>query len=177
MRTAALLIGLTLALAGSASAVTSPPKLNEVATSVTGQPAQVRCWSETEWDELVFAPREAAGFVLAGVPEINLSPNVCEPLLLAMRGQGDDWNVAYGVLTLAHEIEHVRGVEDEAEANCRALATARLVARLLGMRPGRATNVRNAARFQWHSHPDAYRKPGCPWASPAPAWMRDATGG
>jgi len=54
---------------------------------------------------------------------------------------GDEVGIVNGLVTLAHESWHLRGVRREAQTQCYALQTTELAARLLGIAPEEARRV------------------------------------
>ena len=77
------------------------------------------------------------GAAVVGVPYIQLDHDVCAVLALAPRlRRGHLLRPSSGasVLTLAHEAAHVRGVEDEREADCFGIANLHRAALALGYR-------------------------------------------
>jgi hypothetical protein len=75
------------------------------------------------------------GAAEVGVPHIQLDYDVCAVLALAPRlRRGHLLRPSSGasVLTLAHEAAHVRGVEDEREADCFAMTNLHRAALALG---------------------------------------------
>jgi hypothetical protein len=75
------------------------------------------------------------GAAEVGVPNIELDHDVCAVLALAprlRRGHLLQPSSGASVLTLAHEAAHVRGIEDEREADCFGMANLRRAALALG---------------------------------------------
>jgi hypothetical protein len=147
-----------------------------VANHLTSRKLEVRCWNGDDWKRV---QREAAAFAdVASVDvdgfanfytgHVNLSPEICGALDdLAYRGArpraGDHLDrIAYGVLVLAHETDHVAGVEDEALATCDGAQNVAKVARLLGAGRGYAQRLAEAYwRDVYEEEPPDYRSPRC----------------
>ena len=113
-----------LAAAMPAQAIDS---VTGTASSLVGAPVTVACedLSEQEW----------WGAAEVGVPHIELDLEVCALLAATprlYRGRYLGPSSGASVLTLAHEAAHVRGVTDEREADCFAIANLRRAAVGLG---------------------------------------------
>jgi hypothetical protein len=154
------------------------PTFSRVATELVERTVEVRCWSERDWTTLV---REASRFSNGRVPvhtagfvtgledsRVNLHPDVCEALA-ALRYEGArpsegeaEAAVALAVGTLAHEAQHVRGVVDEASAECWGMQMIREAAAALGAPRAYAGAL---ARTYWTEIyaqlPGGYRSPDC----------------
>jgi hypothetical protein len=151
---------------------------SRVASKLIDREVEVRCWSERDWGPLV---REAARFSNGRIPpetpgfitgfedrRVNLHPEVCESLVAlsyqGIRPQGDDAEaaVALAVGTLAHEAQHVRGVVDEASAECLGMQMIRKAARELGAPLGYPRRLAQTYSQAIHPMlPPAYRSPDC----------------
>ena len=79
-----------------------------------------------------------SGEALTDRQEIVLTPNTCRSV---DRGGLD------GLVTLAHERQHLLGVTDEQEADCEAIWDVPRLARRLGFRVSRTVLYRYAGRF------------------------------
>ncbi len=117
------------------------------ASSISGVKARVHCWPEEDWAPLA-EDVEVVGrdeFWLAGLADpptrIDLSPAVCDPLRLFVRGDytpylnTQSYELAEAIVTLAHEAEHLRTpAASEAVVECHALQRARTLVRQAGRR-------------------------------------------
>jgi hypothetical protein len=151
-------------------------RYGRAANEVTARSVEVRCWDESGWKRV---QREAAAFEdLASVDvdgyasftsgRVNLGPAVCRSLDdLAYRDERPDGGksldrIAYAVFVLAHETEHVAGIDDEALATCDGLQNVERVARALDVD---ARYSRTLALAYWRNvypqEPDEYRTSGC----------------
>lgn len=165
-----------LPVRGGASDVSRiEPLLSRVVSTVTGVPAEVRCWAPDEWDALTdtFWPygeeqegeSEIAGYADAG--SIHLVGTYCRPLVDLHGGQmptgeSAQSHLAFSVSLLAHEGEHHTGEPFEARAECFALQRMRLFARELGATRAYAESL---VRLEWtQSYPnlaETYRSREC----------------
>jgi hypothetical protein len=114
------------------------PKLTHVAAVISGYGTEVRCWSVEDWRQLedewgdwkgrplgewgaYTTPRRPS---LPNAYRIQLSPSICATLARLVYedvpAQQDPWPeaLAWSVAALAHESQHVRGIFDEAVAEC-----------------------------------------------------------
>ncbi|HEX2111433.1 MAG TPA: hypothetical protein VHF67_07755 [Gaiellaceae bacterium] len=154
------------------------PTFSRVATELVDRTVEVRCWSEHEWRTLVgeasrFSngriPADTAGFVTGFEdPRVNLHPDVCKALVALRyeraqpRGGDAQAAIALAVGTLAHEAQHVRGVVNEASAECWGMQMIREAARDLGAPPGYAARLAETYWSEIHAYvPRAYRSPDC----------------
>lgn len=140
--------------------------LAAVATRLVGAPATVRCQSLGQ--ELVDLGSELGyvRFAANGVPERRtlIKRGPCKALNSYRhsdkRAPSDDQVIAVHVLT--HESMHMRGLTDEAAAECAAIQRDELTAELLGAEEAEA---RQLARRYWlldyPQMPDNYRSGGC----------------
>jgi hypothetical protein len=114
------------------------PKLTHAASVISGYGTEVRCWSvrdwrkrETEWGNWKERPLGDWGAYttpwkppIPNAYRINLSPWICASLArLAYEdvpAEKDPWPeaLAWSVAALAHESQHVRGIANEAQAEC-----------------------------------------------------------
>jgi hypothetical protein len=151
------------------------PVFSDVATKISVENQEVRCWSRRDWD-LVLKDRSAytAGKIepnllgFAGLAEpAHLSPDVCEDLVklryARARPEGSaKAELADAVVVLAHEAEHVIGTVNEAVTECRAMQRAREVARLLGAPKSYADSLADTFWEQVYPYNlPAYRTDGC----------------
>jgi hypothetical protein len=128
------------------------PKFTHVAAVISGYGTEVRCWSAADWQK-----REAewgnwrghalgrwGGYTAPWGPEIpnayriHLSPSVCSGLSRLAYGhtplREDPWPaaLAWSVAALAHESQHVRGIANEAQAECYGLQSMQRTTEALG---------------------------------------------
>lgn len=123
---------IVLSLVSHAQAATPQEKLNAIASSVAGKPANVVCTTDHEvWDtrvqEVSRGTRRgtsAEGYAFAGTSTLYLGPHSCITLALVLEGGVTYAGLsptAFALLTLLHEAVHLRGVVDEGETDCMAL--------------------------------------------------------
>lgn len=140
--------------------------LSAVATRLAGAPAAVRCQSLGQ--EMVDLGSELGyvRFAANGVPEHRtlIKRGPCKALNAYRhsdkRAPTDDEVIAVHVLT--HESMHMRGLTDEAAAECAAIQRDELTAELLGAQPAEARQL--ARRYWLLDYPqmaDNYRSGGC----------------
>ncbi|HEY3185132.1 MAG TPA: hypothetical protein VGJ77_19990 [Gaiellaceae bacterium] len=152
------------------------PRYARVANRLTSRRLEVRCWDDDDWTRV---QREAAafedvasvdvdGFANFYTGHVNLSPEICAALDdLAYRGdrprEGDQLDrLAYAALVLAHETDHIAGVDDEALATCDGAQSIARVARLLGADRAYAQKLADAYwRDLYEQEPPDYRTPRC----------------
>lgn len=128
------------------------PKFGHVAAVISGFGTEVRCWSvadwrkrEAEWGEWHGRRLGAWGAYttpwrppIPNAYRIQLSPSICAMLgRLAYEDvpvQKGPWTeaLAWSVAQLAHESQHVRGVWNEAEAECYGIQSINATAQALG---------------------------------------------
>jgi hypothetical protein len=129
----------------------APPRhagLSAVATSVVGQDVQVVCWSGREWRRYEAEAGPSAGFVSEDRegPSVNLASETCGDLLGAGEVTTSREDRAWAVSVLAHELQHARGIDDEAVAECYAYQWMPTVAAALAVKPEEG---RRLARLAW----------------------------
>ena len=154
------------------------PLYSRLASSIAGRRVEVRCWSEEDWlerSEEVAAwangntrPGPWSGYVSWDRKRANLAPAVCRSLAkwaYERHWPDDRWDgyyFAWSVKALAHEAQHLRGIKSEAEAECYALQSMRLVGTELGLDDERAEFL---AEYAWrYFYPRArgeYRSDEC----------------
>lgn len=145
------------------------PLYSRAASTVAGRSVEVRCWSEDDWRERTeeveaWADRKIglgpwSGYVSWDKERANLAPAVCDSLgewAYERHWPDDRWEAYYfvwSVKALAHEAQHLRGIESEAKAECYGLQSIRLVGRELGLDDESANFV---ADYAWrHIYPRA----------------------
>lgn len=142
------------------------PGLEPAASFAAGKPVTVACAASMyDWRDFTTArgskitPEGTASSV--GGDVAFLDPDVCYRLTRALRKPPIDAAVFAEYLTvLVHESEHLRGLRDESETDCAALAVLPQVAhRFFHYRFHRAP-LRTLMRYAWESHrrrPAGYR--------------------
>lgn len=154
------------------------PRFTSIAVTLSKPGVQVRCWAPDEWQRLteeMFAwtggrtdLSAGGGYTSSDDLRVNLTRNICGRL--AALSYRKVWPAAFSsryplataVTILAHEIQHLRGVDDEAAAECYGQQLTRRLARMLGVRPDRANVL---ATISWRSSyphmPTGYRSAEC----------------
>jgi hypothetical protein len=138
------------------------PLYSRVASSLAGRRVEVRCWSDEDWlkrseEVAAWADRKTAlgpwsGYVSWDQERANLAPAVCRSLgqwAYERRWPEDRWDgyyLAWSVKALAHEAQHLRGIESEAKAECYGLQSIRAAAIGLGLDEKRAQSL---ADYAW----------------------------
>jgi hypothetical protein len=141
-------------LGGNTEVSRIEPLYSRVASELAGRDVEVRCWSDADWadrGEEVAAwthgdtrPGEWTAYVSWDRERANLSPQVCRALGQWAYGRSwpDDrsglFNLAWSVKVLAHESQHLRGIDNEAKADCYGLQAMPRVATRLGLDDDRA---------------------------------------
>lgn len=141
------------------------PDLSQVLTTLGRRRGEVRCWSPADWrrrsaEFAVHAGtpdtsgRELAGYLSLDRTGINLPARTCDLLSSA--------RTAAAVKVFAHELQHFRGVRDEATAECYGIQFVDDVALALG---ADGASARALALMSWaelYVHEDIrYRSPAC----------------
>lgn len=128
---AALFVVLALVLASGAHAQNVPdPRLDAAASSIAGHPVTV--WCELDWAswlQMSQGQPDAQGFTRIGTPVVYVDPEVCVELHALLNGEDvGTYFAAEGLLTLAHESVHQRGITSESVADCTALTLVKSLA-------------------------------------------------
>lgn len=104
-------------------------RLSPIAAEIAGKPAAVYCArSFTAWDGLIRPlggdPAKVPGYVPPSDDVAYLNTTTCQRLEGWLRGKNIPKLEQFGwsVLTLVHESMHMRGLDDEGETDCAALA-------------------------------------------------------
>jgi hypothetical protein len=154
------------------------PLYSRIVSRIAGRSVEVRCWSEEDWadrsDEVEawtdgrWQLEDWSGYVSYDRERANLSPAVCRSLgqwAYERRWPENRWEAysfAWSVKVLAHEAQHLRGIEGEAEADCYGLQAMPAVGAALGLDEKRA---RFLAEYAWHyiypRAPGEYRSGEC----------------
>jgi hypothetical protein len=133
-------------VAGASDRSRLQPRYRAAAAQLTSREFDVRCWDKADWtrvqDEAAafqdVASVDVDGFANFYTGHVNLSPQVCSALdELTYSDERPDASdaldrLAYGAFVLAHETDHIVGVDDEAVATCDGAQSIERVARGLG---------------------------------------------
>jgi len=138
------------------------PLYSRVASDIAGRSVEVRCWSEEDWltrteEVAAWADGKTAlgpwsAYVSWDKERANLAPAVCRSLgrWAYERRWPEDRREAYyfasSVKALAHEAQHLRGIEGEAKAECYGLQTMREIGNGLGLGDEQAQSL---ADYAW----------------------------
>jgi hypothetical protein len=138
------------------------PLYSRIASRIAGHDVEVRCWSEKDWlelseeiddwtdGELLLGPW--SGIASEDGERASLAPTICDSLgrWAYERRWPEDRREAYyfawSVKALAHEAQHLRGIENEAKAECYGLQTMREVGNGLGLGDEHAQSL---ADYAW----------------------------
>ena len=146
MRLLAIVLVLVLAGGGGALAfrahegrIREQHRLAPVASTIAGRSVGVRCPNLLKKLTHVGGELGSVQFDASGRPadHTDLAPETCKALA-GFDGLRWDPAIAEAVHTLAHESFHLRGIRDEATADCYALQTDAYVAERLGAPPADA---------------------------------------
>jgi hypothetical protein len=129
----------------------APPRdarLSAVASTLTGRDIEIICWLSREWRRYEAEAGPSAGFVSEGRAgsSVNVPVETCGELLDARAATADREDSAWALSVLAHELQHARGIEDEAVAECYAYQWIPRVAGALAVERDKA---RRLARLAW----------------------------
>src|SRR5262249_22249964 len=105
-------------------------------SKLIGTPTMVNvaCWDEEDWSS--FSDHDTAGFWEPAMPHwLHLSPSICHSMETLLRHRPAYPNVvtANAVETLAHELMHATGIENEAKAECFGMQLTGELAERLGV--------------------------------------------
>jgi hypothetical protein len=136
--------------------------LAEAASSVAGRAVSVRCDDLSDLHDDV----EPGGVVqFSGETPANFTRirfDMCGQLRRLTRDRGAGGALeARALEVLAHESFHLRGVKNEAAAQCYAVQFIGRVARSLGATPANAEMLHRLAVRAYPYHPPSYRSPEC----------------
>lgn len=165
-------------IGGVSSVSRIEPRFTSIAATLSRPGVQVRCWAPVDWRRLTEEMlawtngrtdlSSGGGYTSDDDRRVNLTTNVCGRLAAlsyrkvwptTLEGR---YPLATAVTILAHEIQHLRGVDGEAEAECFGQQTSRRVARLLGVRADRASVLAAISwRVSYPRLPESYRSPEC----------------
>lgn len=144
-------LALVSVVASVAAAFTAAPQLAQRMQPIAGKEIAVYCASSSEvWRVYLAAmhavPDAAALTPAVGGTETFLSERTCDTLERRVAGRSMSLRrLGVDLFTLAHEVEHLRGVADEHAADCAALQDMPGVARAFGIRD--ATKIARLLRF------------------------------
>jgi hypothetical protein len=138
------------------------PLYTRIASELADRDVEVRCWSDEDWaarSEEVTAwtdgelrPGAWTAYVSWDHERANLAPAICRSLgrwAYERQWPDDRWeifNFAWSVKVLAHETQHLRGIDNEAKADCYGLQDMAAVGRGLGLGDEEARSV---AEYAW----------------------------
>jgi hypothetical protein len=166
---------------GPSQASRIDPDLSHMLTLLGGRRGEVRCWSSSDWRQrsaefALFAgapgssSRTLAGFLSLDRERINLPGETCNRL----DGLGVSSADAYAAKVFAHELQHFRGVRDEAAAECFGVQTVASVAVAAGLDGARAKTLAATAWNELYlDESPVYRTPAC--ADGGPLDLRPAS--
>ena len=147
------------------------PKLSGVASALVGHPVEVRCWSASDWANILRVNgRPDAAFTNMQTSRIQLSPAVCGPLM-ALRYRAVEppatsaqaLSVSFAVEVLGHEAGHLVIGRNEAAAECFGLRSVHRTAMLTGADADYAGLLESIYRYRIYPQRAAiYRVGGCP---------------
>lgn len=146
------------------------PQIAKRAALAAGKAVTVSCaTNRAAWQsaavENARGGKDAIAYVDAvGGTAVSLSPLVCRHLVNELAGRKVNWlDFGAAVHVLAHESEHLAGIEDEGVADCRALAAVPKLARAFGVK--KAATLKKVLQGARESHAaavassDEYRGP------------------
>lgn len=154
--------------------------LSEVASQAAGRPVEVRCWSESEWRQVVAEDNawtasdddadELYGWADDSWDRIHMRLEQCNTIS-RVRDEGfrdaprrARRELADSLGTLAHETQHfVLPEADEAKVECAGMRSLATVAKRVGLDESSAQVVAELYRTDVYPElPDEYRDGGCP---------------
>lgn len=156
-------------LAGPSQASRIDPDLSGLLTTLGGRQGEVRCWSAADWRQrsAEFAAsaatpgsssRTLAGFLSLDRERINLPGETCNRLDVLGVSRAD----AYAAKVFAHELQHFRGVRDEATAECYGVQTVVTVAAAAGLDGAAARALATTVWSELYPYESpVYRSPVC----------------
>jgi hypothetical protein len=134
-------------------------RLSGVATTLGRGRAEVRCWSTAEWNTLVHQLDQGSdvnAYTTIDRRRVHLPWLTCSWLRLAMVQAFPRVARAEALAMFAHELEHLRGIDDEARAECYSHQNLAAVAEALGASRDEAQRLRRVAWREFYppSDPD-----------------------
>ena len=140
-------------------------RLSGVATKLGRGRAEVRCWSGAEWAALVRElgeGEEVTAYTTIDRRRVHLPWRTCSWLRVVGVRMFPRQGRAEAVATFAHELEHLRGIDDEARAECYSYQELAAVAEALGTTRGEAQRLSSVAWRELYPPADAdYVSPEC----------------
>jgi hypothetical protein len=124
------------------------PRLSGVATRLGRGRAEVRCWSPGEWGSLVRElgqGDEVTAYTTIDRRRVHLPSHTCSWLRVTRLRRVPRLPRAEALATFAHELEHLRGVDDEARAECYSYQNLATVAEALGASSAEARRLSSIA--------------------------------
>jgi hypothetical protein len=154
------------------------PLYTRVVERIAGRSVEVRCWSDEDWaersDEVAewthgeMRPGDWTAYVSWDRERANLSPAICRSLgRWAYERQWPDdrsevFDFAWSLKVLAHEAQHLKGIDDEAKADCYGLQAMAEVATGLGIGEDVARSLADYAwRYIYPRASEEYRSDEC----------------
>jgi hypothetical protein len=163
-------------IAGEAEQSRLEPRFARIGSALAGKPLEVRCWSVSDWRDLMRKERSythgklgygTLGFAEIGGTRVSLGPAVCDGLVdLAYKrmrptDEAGQLILAAAVVTLSHEPQHSKGIADEAVAECNAIQLANGTAIRLGASSAYAAALVRAYWRYYAEELPAYRSSEC----------------
>lgn len=155
-------------IAGPSAVSHIEPRLSRVASMLAGRRAEVRCWSREDWKQLSVQrttwPGRArrlgswSAYASRDHERAHFAPAICASLVRLtyerVPVESDSWPaaLAWSVATLAHEAQHLKGVSNEAKAECYGMQSITTATKALGRTEAEG---RYLASLYWE---DAYPK-------------------
>jgi hypothetical protein len=132
------------------------PRLTRAAQDLGATGAEVRCWSARDW---AWQARGVIGYAHGG--RIHLPAQACNALV-SFTASRDRWAPSSPALLLfAHELQHARGISDEAMAECYGLQSVESLARELGAGAKLAQLMAYMALAWYRFNDPEYQSPEC----------------
>lgn len=132
----ALLVAGTAAAGGTAST-------EAITSQLAGRTVVVECDNSLDWWGRVQGLNTASGRWLPG-STIELDPRLCKILAQGSDAEVNSWT-ALAMLTLTHEVAHIRGEGNEVKAECYGLRHLARFARAFGFSANEAAWMRQKA--------------------------------
>ena len=135
-----------LLMVSSASASAAAGRMastDAIASQLAGRTVVIKCTKSLDWWGRVEGIETRSGRWLPG-STIQLAPKLCKVFADGSNAAVDSWT-ALAMLTLTHEIAHVRGVDNEVEAECYGLRHLVRSARAFGFSAEQAAWMRTTA--------------------------------
>jgi hypothetical protein len=123
-------------------------RLSHVATRLGRGRAEVRCWSTAEWETVVRElndGEEVTAYTTIDRRRVHFAWHTCTWLRVAAARTVPRVVRAEALATFAHELEHLRGIDQEAQAECYSYQNLAAVAEALGASRDEAQRLRRVA--------------------------------